>query len=125
VRPQRPGSKRLKFRAIFATFDKIRLSGPLFLCLFVAAVAGAGLSDVIGILSYPDSLWEILMLKFVILAVASLAFVGTAAAADLPRPQPQPAAAPVGKYPLGKYPVGKSPIGKYPVAAPAPVVTKG
>lgn len=74
--------------------------------------------------SYPDSQLEILMLKFVILGVASLAFVGTAVAADLPRPQPQPvAAAPVGKYPLGKYPVGKSPIGKYPVAAP--VVTKG
>jgi len=66
---------------------------------------------------------EILMLKFVILGLASLAFVGTAVAADLPRPQPQPVAAPVGKYPLGKYPVGKSPIGKYPVAAP--VVTKG
>ena len=63
------------------------------------------------------------MLKFVILGVASLAFVGTAVAADLPRPQPQPVAAPVGKNPLGKYPVGKSPIGKYPVAAP--VVTKG
>jgi hypothetical protein len=73
--------------------------------------------------SYPDSQWEILMLKFVILGVASLAFVGTAVAADLPRPQPQPVAAPVGKYPLGKYPVGKSPIGKYPVAAP--LVTKG
>ena len=65
------------------------------------------------------------MLKFVILGVASLAFVGTAVAADLPRPQPVPAeAAPVGKYPVGKYPVGKSPVGKYPVAAP-PVVTKG
>ena len=47
------------------------------------------------------------MLKFVILGVASLAFVGTAVAADLPRPQPQPVAAPVGKYPLGKYPVGR------------------
>jgi hypothetical protein len=65
------------------------------------------------------------MLKFVILGVASLAFVGTAAAADLPRAQPQPVAAPVGKYPMGKYPVGKSPLGKYPVAAPAPLVTKG
>ena len=63
------------------------------------------------------------MLKFVILGVASLAFVGTAVAADLPQRQPQPVAAPVGKYPLGKYPVGKSPVGKYPVAAP--VVTKG
>jgi hypothetical protein len=66
------------------------------------------------------------MLKFVILGVASLAFVGTAVAADLPRPQPVAVApAPVGKYPVGKYPVGKSPVGKYPVAAPAPVVTKG
>ena len=63
------------------------------------------------------------MLKFVILGVASLAFVGTAVAANMR--QPQPAAAPVGKYPLGKYPVGKSPVGKYPVAAPAPLVTKG
>jgi hypothetical protein len=67
------------------------------------------------------------MLKFVILGVASLAFVGTAVAADLPRPQPVAAVAPVGKYPVGKYPIGKSPVGKYPVAAPvaAPVVRKG
>jgi hypothetical protein len=62
------------------------------------------------------------MLKFVIIGLASLAFVGTAVAADLPRPQPV-APAPVGKYPVGKYPLGKSPVGKYPVAAP--VVTKG
>ena len=34
------------------------------------------------------------MLKLVVLGVASLAFVGTAVAADLPRPQPQPVAAP-------------------------------
>ena len=65
------------------------------------------------------------MLKFVILSVDSLAFVGTAAAADLPRPQPVAPAAPVGKAPVGKYPVGKSPVGKYPVAAPGPLVTKG
>jgi hypothetical protein len=66
------------------------------------------------------------MLKFVVLGIASLAFVGTAVAADMPRPQPIAAApAPVGKYPVGKYPVGKSPVGKYPVAAPAPLVTKG
>jgi hypothetical protein len=90
---------------------------------FVAAVASVGLS-VHRNYNDPDSYRETLMLKFVILGVASLAFVGTAAAADLPRPQPQPVAAPVGKYPLGKYPVGKSPVGKYPVAAPA-VVTKG
>jgi len=62
------------------------------------------------------------MLKFVILGIASLAFVGTAVAADLPRPQPV-APAPVGKYPVGKYPLGKSPVGKYPVAAPG--VTNG
>ena len=65
------------------------------------------------------------MLKFVVLGIASLAFVGTAAAADLPRPQPVAVAAPVGKAPIGKYPVGKSPVGKYPVAAPALLVTKG
>lgn len=66
------------------------------------------------------------MLKFVILGVASFAFVGTAVAADLPQRQPVAAApAAVGKYPVGKYPVGKSPVGKYPVAAPAPLVTKG
>ena len=64
------------------------------------------------------------MLKFMILGVASLAFVGTAVAADLPRPQPAPPPAPVGKHPLGKYPVGKTPVGKYPVQAPAPLVTK-
>ena len=62
------------------------------------------------------------MLKFVILGVATLAFVGTAVAADLPPPQPVVSTAPVGKWPVGKSPVGKYPIGK----APAPaVVTKG
>ena len=62
------------------------------------------------------------MLKFVILGVATLAFVGTAVAADLPHPQPVVSTAPVGKWPVGKSPVGKYPIGK----APAPaVVTKG
>ena len=62
------------------------------------------------------------MLKFVIGGTATLAFVGTAFAADLPRPQPVVQTAPVGKYPVGKYPVGKTPVGKYPTA---PVVTKG
>jgi hypothetical protein len=62
------------------------------------------------------------MLKLIIVGTASLAFVGTAFAADLPHPQPVVAAPPVGKYPIGKAPVGKYPIGK----APAPaVVTKG
>ena len=61
------------------------------------------------------------MLKFVIVGTATLAFVGTAAAADIPRPQPVVQTAPIGKYPVGKYPVGKTPVGKY----PAPVVTKG
>lgn len=62
-----------------------------------------------------------LMLKFGIVGIASLALVGTAVAADLPRPQPVVQTAPVGKWPVGKTPVGKYPIGK----APAPVVTKG
>jgi hypothetical protein len=90
--------------------------------LFIALLASVRLILSVSMNSRPPQ-WETSMLKFVILGVASLAFVGTAVAADLPRPQPQPAAAPVGKYPLGKYPVGKSPIGKYPVASP--VVTKG
>jgi hypothetical protein len=60
------------------------------------------------------------MLKFLILSIASLAFVGTAVAADLPRPQPVVSTAPVGKYPIGKSPVGKYPVGKAPV-----VTTKG
>ena len=68
-------------------------------------------------------LQETLMLKYLILGTASLAFAGTAVAADLPKPQPVYQSAPVGKYPVGKYPVGKTPIGKYPAAAP--VVTKG
>ncbi|MBR1004521.1 MULTISPECIES: hypothetical protein [Bradyrhizobium] len=63
------------------------------------------------------------MLKFVIAGAASLALVGAAAAADLPRPQPVVQTAPIGKYPVGKTPVGKYPIGKAP--APAPLVTKG
>ena len=67
------------------------------------------------------------MLKFVIVStVETLAFVGTAVAADLPRPQPVAAPAPVGKYPIGKSPIGKYPVGKYPVVpASAPLVTKG
>ena len=64
------------------------------------------------------------MLKFLIVGTASLALVGTAVAADLPRPQPVAQPAPVGKYPIGKSPIGKYPVGKYPTAAPA-VVTKG
>ena len=56
------------------------------------------------------------MLKFVIVGTASLAFVGTAVAADLPHPQPVVQNAPIGKYPVGKYPVGKTPVGKYPTA---------
>ena len=63
------------------------------------------------------------MLKFVIASAATLAFVGTAVAADLPRAQPIAQPAPVGKYPVGKSPVGKYPVGKYPVSSP--VVTKG
>jgi hypothetical protein len=61
------------------------------------------------------------MLKFVIVVAASLALVGSAVAADMPRPQPVVQNAPIGKYPIGKYPVGKYPVGKY----PTPVVTKG
>jgi len=68
---------------------------------------------------------ETLMLKYLILGTVSLAFAGTAVAADLPRPQPVVQTAPVGKYPVGKYPVGKSPVGKYPVGKAPVVTTKG
>jgi hypothetical protein len=67
------------------------------------------------------------MLKVVIVGTASLALVGTAVAADIPRPQPVAQNAPIGKYPVGKYPVGKYPVGKTPVGKypAAPLVTKG
>ena len=68
------------------------------------------------------------MLKFLVVGIASLALVGSAAAADLPHPQPVYQQAQVGKMPIGKYPVGKYPVGKYPVGkapAPAPLITKG
>jgi hypothetical protein len=63
------------------------------------------------------------MLKFLIAGTASIALVGAAAAADLPRPQPVYQPAQVGKMPIGKTPVGKYPVGKAPT--PAPIVTKG
>jgi hypothetical protein len=114
-------------RAIFATYGKKRLSGlPIPHPIHSVAARIRLFLSVSGEFQPTRIVGELSMLKFVILGVASLAFVGTAIAADLPRPQPvAPAPAPVGKYPVGKYPVGKSPVGKYPVAAPAPVVTKG
>jgi len=60
------------------------------------------------------------MFKLIIVGAASLAFVGTALAADLPHPQPVQQTGPIGKFPVGKYPVGKYPVGKAPV-----VTTKG
>ena len=68
-----------------------------------------------------------MVLKFVIVGAASLALVGSAVAADMPRPQPVVQNAPIGKYPVGKYPVGKYPVGKTPVGKypAAPVVTRG
>lgn len=65
---------------------------------------------------------EITVIKFAIVAGATLAVVTAASAADLPRRQPvyQQAAVPVGKMPIGKSPVGKYPVGK----APGPVVSR-
>ncbi|RTL52806.1 MAG: hypothetical protein EKK40_06540 [Bradyrhizobiaceae bacterium] len=63
------------------------------------------------------------MLKAFIVTAASLAIVGAAAAADLPRPQPVYTQAPVGKMPIGKGPIGKAPIGKAPIGK-GPVVAK-
>jgi hypothetical protein len=66
------------------------------------------------------------MLKYLIVGAATFAYVGSAAAADLPRPQPVYQEAQVGKMPIGKTPIGKTPIGKTPIGkAPAPLVTKG
>ena len=50
------------------------------------------------------------MLKFLLGALASVAMVGGAIAADLPRREPPPVAAPVGKAPIGKAPFGKGPV---------------
>lgn len=55
------------------------------------------------------------MLKILIAATASLAMVGAAVAADLPRKEPPPPVTPVGKAP--KAPIGKAPFGKGPVVA--------
>ncbi len=57
------------------------------------------------------------MLKILIAASASVAMVGAAIAADLPRKEPPPPPAPVGKAPVGKAPIGKAPFGKGPVIA--------
>jgi len=50
------------------------------------------------------------MLKILLAAAASLAMVGAAVAADLPRKEPPPPVAPVGKAPIGKLPFGKGPV---------------
>jgi hypothetical protein len=50
------------------------------------------------------------MLKILLAATASLALVGAAVAADLPRKEPPPPPAPVGKAPIGKLPFGKGPV---------------
>jgi hypothetical protein len=56
------------------------------------------------------------MFKYIISA-ASLSFLGTAFAADLPHPQPVVQSGPIGKFPVGKFPVGKAPLGKTPVVS--------
>jgi hypothetical protein len=52
------------------------------------------------------------VLKLVVGAVVSIAMVGSAIAADLPRREPVPPPAPVavGKAPIGKLPWGKGPV---------------
>ena len=50
------------------------------------------------------------MSKFFLGILASVAFVGGAMAADLPRKEPPPVAGPIGKAPIGKLPFGKRPI---------------
>ncbi len=51
------------------------------------------------------------MLKVLLALSATVAMVGGAVAADLPRREPPPVvAAPVGKTPIGKLPFGKGPV---------------
>ena len=50
------------------------------------------------------------MSKFIFGILASVAFIGGAMAADLPRKEPPPVAAPIGKAPIGKLPFGKGPV---------------
>ena len=50
------------------------------------------------------------MLKLLLGALATIAMVGGAIAADLPRREPPPVVAPVGKAPIGKAPFGKGPV---------------
>ena len=54
------------------------------------------------------------MLKLLVGALASIAMVGGAIAADLPRREPVPPPSPVA---VRKAPIGKAPFGKGPVVA--------
>ena len=60
--------------------------------------------------TFVSNAWEGSLLKLLFAAVASVAMVGGALAADLPRKEPPPVAAPVGKAPIGKLPFGKGPV---------------
>jgi hypothetical protein len=71
---------------------------------------------------FPFTKGKMTMMKTLIVAGATLAFVTVAGAADLPHPQPVYKAEPapvVGKAPIGKAPIGKTPIGKDPVVTRA------
>lgn len=71
---------------------------------------------------FPLTKGKITMMKTLIVAGATLAFVTAASAADLPHAQPVYKAEPapvVGKAPIGKSPIGKTPIGKEPVVTRA------
>jgi hypothetical protein len=63
------------------------------------------------------------VVKILIAAGATVAFVTVAAAADLPRAQPVYQTAQVGKMPIGKAPIGKGPVGKGPIGK-GPVVSR-
>ena len=65
----------------------------------------------------PTTRVESSVMKFLIVAAATLGMVVAASAADLPHRQPVYQTAAVGKWPIGKTPIGKTPIGKTPVAA--------
>ena len=64
------------------------------------------------------------MKHFAFLVASSVAFAGTAIAADMPTRQPPPLTPVIGKAPIGKAPIGKAPIGKAPIGE-GPVVARG
>jgi hypothetical protein len=106
-------------RVISATFRRKTLADGIIGAISIASCRAVRLTS-----SSSFEQKEGAMLKLLIAGAASIALVGSATAADLPRAQPVYQTAQVGKAPIGKTPIGKTPIGKTPIGK-APLVTKG